>query len=61
MSDWNDQDDAPRQDAPNPTQQEIDERGASDEPVDAAWSEGSWGETQDAPHEGEEGQAAEPA
>ena len=60
MSDWNDENDGPREDAPNPTQQAIDEGGASDQPADASWSEESWGETESAPHEGEEGEVGEP-
>jgi hypothetical protein len=40
----------------NPTQRRIDEEGAEEAPVDANWREEKWGETQDAPHEGEEGQ-----
>jgi hypothetical protein len=35
----------------NPTQKRIDEEGAEDRPVDAAWEE-----TSDEPHQGEEGQ-----
>ena len=52
MSDWQDESEGPREDAPNPTQERIDEGGASDQPVDV----GGWTETEDAPHEGEEGQ-----
>lgn len=40
-----------REDAPNPTQEEIDERGPEDRPVDVDWDE-----TESAPHAGEEGQ-----
>ena len=41
----------------NPTQQRIDEEsGGEDRPVDTSWREEEWGETSDAPHEGEEGQ-----
>ena len=34
----------------NPTQRRLDEKGAEEAPVDAQW------ETEDTPHEGEEGQ-----
>jgi hypothetical protein len=51
MSDWNDENEGPREDAPNPTQQAIDESGPSDEPVDTAWED-----TENSPHEGEAGQ-----
>jgi hypothetical protein len=61
MSEWGDQTDAPQEDAPNPTQQEIDERGPSSQPADASWGEESWGETQGTPHEGEDGQAGDVA
>ena len=58
MSDWNEQSDGPREDAPNPTQQAIDEAGPSDQPVDV----GGWDENEDdTPHEGEEGQAGDVA
>jgi hypothetical protein len=43
-----------REEAPNPTQEQIDEGGPSDVPADIDWEE-----TEAAPHEGEEGQ--EPA
>ncbi len=61
MSDWSDQNDAPQEDAPNPTQQAIDEGGPSDQPVDVSWGEESAGDTQNTPHEGEEGQAGDVA
>jgi hypothetical protein len=35
----------------NPTQERIDEEGGTDRPADA-----DWGETESAPHQGEEGQ-----
>jgi hypothetical protein len=41
--------DGPLEDAPNPTQQAIDEEGASDKPVDVGWDE-----TADSPHQGEQ-------
>jgi hypothetical protein len=53
MSERNDE--TPREGAANPTQEAIDEGGASDEPVDVGW------ETEDSPHEGEEGQAGDVA
>jgi hypothetical protein len=40
-----------REDAPNPTQEQIDEGGPSDVPADIDWEE-----TEASPHEGEEGQ-----
>jgi hypothetical protein len=55
VSDWDEERDGPREDAPNPTQEAIDEEGPSDAPVDV----GGWTETADAPHEGEAGQADE--
>ena len=57
MSDWNDENDGPREDAPNQTQEAIDEGGPSDQLVDV----GGWEETGDSPHEGEEGQTGEVA
>jgi hypothetical protein len=57
MSDWNDENQGPTEDAPNPTQQAIDEEGPSGDPVDV----GGWDETEDSPHEGEEGQAGDVA
>jgi hypothetical protein len=42
----------PREDAPNPTQEAIDEEGASDKPVDVGWEE-----TESSPHAGEAGQS----
>jgi hypothetical protein len=39
-----------REDAPNPTQEQIDE-GASDRPADVEWEE-----SESSPHAGEEGQ-----
>jgi hypothetical protein len=57
MSDRNGENQGPREDAPNPTQEAIDEDGPSDQPVDV----GGWEETEDSPHEGEEGQATDPA
>lgn len=47
---------APREDAPNPTQEAIDQDGPSDRPVDIGWEE-----TASSPHQGETGQGAEPA
>lgn len=53
MSDWNDDEaEGPREEAPNPTQQAIDAEGGGDQPVDV----GRWTETEDLPHEGEQGQ-----
>jgi hypothetical protein len=43
----------PREDAPDPTQEAIDEEGASEKPVDV----GGWEETEPSPHAGEAGQA----
>jgi hypothetical protein len=40
-----------REDAPNPTQEAIDEEGPEDRPVDVDWEE-----TESSPHQGEEGQ-----
>jgi hypothetical protein len=40
-----------REDAPNQTQEAIDEGGPSDQPVDVEWEE-----TESPPHQGEEGQ-----
>jgi hypothetical protein len=51
LSDWNDENEGPREDAPNPTQEAIDAGGASNLPVDEAWEE-----TENTPHEGEAGQ-----
>jgi hypothetical protein len=42
----------PRESEPNPTQEAIDEEGASDQPVDV----GGWEETEASPHQGEQGQ-----
>jgi hypothetical protein len=53
MSERNDE--TPREDAPNPTQEAIDGGGPTEEPVDVGW------ETEDSPHEGEEGQAGDVA
>jgi hypothetical protein len=64
-----DQSDAegPREEAPNPTQEAIDEEGASDQPVDVGgWTEEpgdeasdvvGWEETESSPHQGEAGQS----
>jgi hypothetical protein len=57
MSDWNDENQGPTEDAPNPTQETIDEEGPSSEPVDV----GGWEETEASPHQGEEGQAGDVA
>ena len=38
----------------NLTQKRMGE--GEDKPVDANWDEKAWGETEDSPHEGEEGQ-----
>ena len=65
----------PREDAPNPTQQRIDEEGTEGKPVDVSWNEDDWGdtggtgasggsddsETEHAPHAGEEGQVGDVA
>jgi len=40
----------------NPTQERIDSESGTDPPADASWREDEWGETEKAPHEGEEGQ-----
>jgi hypothetical protein len=56
MEEEQSENEAPREDAPNPTQEAIDEGGASDQPVDVGWEE-----TTSSPHEGESGQGAEPA
>jgi hypothetical protein len=53
MSDRNGDSEGPREDAPNPTQEAIDEEGASDKPVDV----GGWEETEASPHAGEAGQS----
>jgi hypothetical protein len=47
----NETDTEPREDAPNPTQEAIDEGGPSDKPADVDWEE-----TESSPHAGEEGQ-----
>jgi hypothetical protein len=54
----------PREDAPNPTQEAIDEQGASDQPADVGgWTDseeaetGGWEETEASPHAGEAGQS----
>jgi hypothetical protein len=52
MSDSNDENQGPREDAPNPTQEAIDEGGPSDQPVDV----GGWEDNEPSPHAGEEGQ-----
>jgi hypothetical protein len=59
----------PREDEPNPTQQRMDEEGTAGAPVDVSWDEDEWGsseatglddaETERVPHEGEEGQAGD--
>ena len=60
----------PREDAPNPTQERMDEEGTDGAPVDVSWNEHDWGgtrpdesgsepETAHAPHQGEEGQAGD--
>jgi hypothetical protein len=41
------------EDGRNPTQEAIDEEGASDKPVDV----GGWEETEPSPHAGEAGQS----
>jgi len=61
----------PREDAPNPTQQRMDEEGLEGVPVDASWDESEWGDApptdgderaaEATPHAGEEGQAGEVA
>ena len=60
----------PREDEPNPTQQRMDEEGTEGKPVDASWDESDWGDTGTSgageatgrvPHEGEEGQAGDVA
>ena len=56
MEEGQSESEAPREDAPNPTQEAIDEGGASDQPVDIGWEE-----TASSPHQGESGQSAEPA
>ena len=43
----------PREDAPNPTQEAIDEEGPSEEPVDI----GGWTENEPSTHAGEGGQS----
>jgi hypothetical protein len=40
-----------QEDAPNPTQEAIDEGGPSERPADVEWEE-----TEPSPHQGEEGQ-----
>jgi hypothetical protein len=55
MEEGQSENEAPREDAPNPTQETIDD-GASDQPVDIGWEE-----TASSPHQGESGQSAEPA
>ncbi|HKG18655.1 MAG TPA: hypothetical protein VKB00_02875 [Candidatus Limnocylindrales bacterium] len=35
----------PRESAPNPTQQRMDEEGPPQAPVDVSWEEERWGET----------------
>jgi len=52
MSDSNDEKQGPREDAPNPTQEAIDEGGPSDQPVDVGGRE----DNEPSPHAGEEGQ-----
>jgi hypothetical protein len=42
------------EDGENLTQQRIGE--GESRPADVSWDEGSWGETEDSPHEGEEDQ-----
>jgi hypothetical protein len=60
----------PREDEPNPTQERMDEEGAEGKPVDVSWDESDFGstgsksgddETERVPHEGEEGQAGDVA
>ena len=60
MSEWESGEEAIDEEGRNPTQQRIDEErgGGSDAPADASWREDEWGETNDEPHEGEEGQDA---
>jgi hypothetical protein len=45
-----------REDAPNPTQEAIDEDAPSERPVDVEWEE-----TESSPHAGEEGQREDTA
>ncbi len=47
---------APREDAPNPTQDAIDQDGPSDKPADV----GGWEDNEPSTHAGEAGQASEP-
>lgn len=54
MSEHNGDSEGPREDAPTPTQEAIDEEGASDKP---AVDVGDWEETEASPHAGEAGQA----
>ena len=56
MSDPQSDTEGPREDAPNPTQEAIDEEGPSDRPADVDWEE-----TESSPHAGEAGQAGEDA
>jgi hypothetical protein len=52
MSDTDRESDGPREDAPNPTQEAIDEEGPSDKPVDV----GGWEDNEPSTHAGEGGQ-----
>ena len=52
MSDPQSDTEGPREDAPNPTQEAIDEEGPSDRPADVDWEE-----TESSPHAREAGQA----
>jgi hypothetical protein len=52
MSDRQDETEGPRETAPNPTQEAIDEEGASEQPVDV----GGWEENEPSTHAGEGGQ-----
>ena len=56
MEEGQSENEAPREDAPNPTQEAIDEGGASDQPVDIGWED-----NEPSTHAGEAGQADEPA
>jgi hypothetical protein len=49
--------DGPREDAPNPTQEQIDREGPSDQPVDV----GGWEDNEPSAHSGEGGQTGDVA
>jgi hypothetical protein len=57
MSDMERESDEPREDAPNPTQEAIDEEGPSDRPVDV----GGWEDNEPSTHAGEGGQGSDVA